>query len=115
VRDNKKKARRDTMSHQRLDFRSLPWERPAPGIRSKAFVTARKKLRLAEFTEELCEKDWCLKEHLGYVIEGRMTIDFDREAVEFKTGNGFYISEGERHKARIVPGRKARLIMLENA
>jgi ethanolamine utilization protein EutQ (cupin superfamily) len=103
------------MSHQRFDFKSLPWESPAPGIRFKAFVTAGKKLRLAEFTEELCEKDWCLKEHLGYVIEGRMTIDFDGEAVEFETGDGFYISRGERHKARIAPGEKARLIMLEQA
>jgi glyoxylate utilization-related uncharacterized protein len=103
------------MSHQRIDFTSMPWESPAPGIRFKAFIAEGKKLRLLEFTSELFEKDWCLKGHLGYVLEGRMTIDYVGEVIEYRAGDGLFIPEGEKHKARIAPGERALLVMFEKS
>lgn len=101
------------MAHQRIDFKNLPWESPAPGIRFKAFVAEGKKLRLLEFTDELFEKDWCLKGHLGYVLEGRMTIDYGGAVIEYSAGDGLFIAEGEKHKARIAPGGRALLVLSE--
>ena len=101
------------MAHQRIDFKNEPWESPAPGIRFKAFVAEGKKLRLLEFSDKLFEKNWCLKEHLGYVLEGRMTIDYCGEVIEFRAGEGLFIAEGEKHKARIAPGERALLVLFE--
>ncbi len=103
------------MNHQRFDFASVAWESPAPGLRFKAFVAEGKKLRLLEFSDELFEKDWCVKEHLGYVLEGRMTIEYDGEVIEYRAGDGLFILEGEKHKARIAPGERALLVMFEKA
>jgi quercetin dioxygenase-like cupin family protein len=105
--------RRDAMGHQHIDFRSQPWESPAPGIRFKAFVAGGKKMRLLEFAAELFEKDWCLKGHLGYLLEGRMTIEYGGEVVEYRAGDGLFIPEGDKHKARIAPGERALLILFE--
>ncbi len=101
------------MAHQRIDFTSMPWESPAPGIRFKAFIARGKKMRLLEFTPELFQKDWCLKRHLGYVLEGRMTIDYVGEVIEYRAGDGLFIPEGEKHKPRIAPGERALLILFE--
>ena len=57
-----------------IDFESLPWQEPAPGVRFKAFVKGGKRLRLVEFAGEFAEPDWCLKGHIGYVLEGEMEI-----------------------------------------
>jgi ethanolamine utilization protein EutQ (cupin superfamily) len=101
------------MAHQRIDFQSLPWESPAPGIRFKAHVVEGKKIRLLEFTDQLFERDWCLKEHFGYVLEGRLTIDFQGNIVEYEAGDGLVISEGEHHKAHVARGERALMIMFE--
>jgi len=101
------------MAQQRIDFQSLPWESPAPGIRFKAHVAEGKKIRLLEFTDLLFEKDWCLKGHLGYVLEGRMKIEFQGVLLEYKAGDGIFISEGEAHKAQIAKGERALMIMFE--
>jgi len=101
------------MAQQRIDFQSLPWESPAPGIRFKAHVAEGRKIRLLEFTDLLFEKDWCLKGHLGYVLEGRMKIEFQGVLLEYKAGDGIFISEGEGHKAQIAKGERALMIMFE--
>ncbi len=101
------------MSHQRIDFKSMSWERPAPGIKFKARLAEGRKIRLVEFTDQLVEKDWCLKEHFGYVLEGRMTIDFQGKPVEYRAGDGLVISEAERHKAQVAKGERVLIIMFE--
>ena len=101
------------MNIYRIDFEKLAWQNPLPGMRFKAFIAEGKKLRLVEFTEELVEKDWCLKMHVGYVLEGRLTIDFEGNVVEYRKGDGLFISENEKHKAQVAKGERALLIMFE--
>lgn len=96
-----------------IDFRKINWENPALGISHKVYISDSMKIRLLEFNDELFEKEWCLKGHVGYVLEGNLSIDFSGELVEFKHGDGLFIPEGTKHKAKIAKGEKALLIMFE--
>ncbi len=98
-----------------IDFQSLEWENPAPGIRYKAFVRDDQRIRLAEFSEDFSEKEWCTKGHIGYLIEGSISIDFNGKLISFKSGDGLFIPEGEaiKHKARLAKGEKTLIILFE--
>src|SRR4030067_1821154 len=99
------------MADYLIDFQNINWENPAPGIRYKAFIRENQRIRLVEFSEELAEKDWCVKGHIGYVIEGSISIDFNGNSVNFKAGDGLFIAEGEasKHKGRVAKGEKRQL------
>jgi len=45
------------MEKYKVDFRTMPWETPAVGVRFKAHEQGDRKLRLAEFTKEFVEAD----------------------------------------------------------
>jgi ethanolamine utilization protein EutQ (cupin superfamily) len=92
------------MEKYQVDFKTMPWETPAVGVRFKAYEQNGRKLRLAEFTKEFVESDWCTKGHVGYVLEGRMEIDFDGKVIMFGPGDGLFIPAGEerKHKAKVL-------------
>ena len=86
------------MEQYKIDLKSMDWESPAAGVRFKAYEQSGKKLRLAEFGREFVEPDWCTKGHIGYVLEGKMNIEFDGKTVAFGPGDGIFIPAGEKHK-----------------
>jgi quercetin dioxygenase-like cupin family protein len=53
--------------------------------------------------------------HIGYVPEGRISIDFNGEVIDFKAGDGIFIPEGEesRHKGMVARGEKVLVILFE--
>ncbi len=95
------------MHHYRIELDSLRWETPAAGVRFKAFRQDNRKVRLVEYTRQFAEKDWCVKGHVGYVIEGRLEIDFNGRVLAYNPGDAIMIPAGEehRHKARILTER----------
>jgi ethanolamine utilization protein EutQ (cupin superfamily) len=86
------------MERYKINFETMPWDTPVVGVRFKAYEQDNRRLRLAEFTREFIEPDWCTKGHIGYVLEGRMEIDFDGEVIAFGPGDGLFIPAGEKHK-----------------
>lgn len=88
----------------KIDFESLPWEAPAPGVRYKKCRRNGQQLRLVEFTKEFVEADWCVKGHAGYVLEGVIAVDFHGKDMVLVAGNGLFIPPGKEH------GHKARAI-----
>jgi len=103
------------MERYRVDFASLPWEQPAAGVRSKAWEQDGRRLRLAEFTRDFVEPDWCTKGHIGYVLEGRMELDFHGKVVTFGPGDGLFIppGTGHGHKARVLTD-VVRVVLVES-
>ena len=98
-----------------VDFESLEWTSALPGARAKIFQAGNKKFRLVEFSQELQEPDWCLKGHLGYILEGTLKIDFNGTVETFTPGQGFYIPPGPVHKHMAsVPAGVVRLILIED-
>jgi quercetin dioxygenase-like cupin family protein len=86
------------MEQYKIDFDSMVWETPTAGVKFKAYQQGGRKLRLAEFTKEFVEPDWCTKGHIGYILQGEMEIDFGGQVIMFSEGDGLFIPAGEEHK-----------------
>ena len=85
------------MAGYKVDFGSLAWEAPMPGLRFRARRQDGKQLRLVEYTPDMAPH-WCDKGHLGYVLEGRFEIAFDTQVVVFNPGDGIFIPAGAQHR-----------------
>ncbi len=98
----------------RIDFTGIPWEEPIKGLRFKATVQDGTRIRLAEFSKDFIEAEWCLKGHTGYLLEGSVEIDFNGEKIIFNQGDGIYIPPGEqsKHKTKVLSD-KAVAILIE--
>lgn len=81
----------------KIDFESLPWESPIPGIRQRAIGRDGKLLRFIEFTPDM-EPHLCEKGHWGYILEGRMEIKFEDQSHIYGPGDGVFIPPGEAHR-----------------
>ena len=46
------------MDATRIDFATLPWEEPAPGMRHRVAVRGTQRLRLLEIAPDFVEEDW---------------------------------------------------------
>jgi quercetin dioxygenase-like cupin family protein len=103
------------MEQYKVNFKSTPWYTPAVGVRFKVYKQSGKQLRLVEFTNEFVEPDWCMKGHIGYILEGRLEINFNGRVVIFNQGDGLFIPEGEEHKhiAKVLTDI-AKLILVED-
>jgi quercetin dioxygenase-like cupin family protein len=93
----------------------MPWQQPTAGVRFKAYDRDGQRLRLAEFSKDFVEPDWCTKGHIGYVLQGRMEVDFHGQLVTFRAGDGLFIPPGSEHghKARVLRER-VRVILVES-
>ncbi|MHC1574236.1 MAG: hypothetical protein ACXQTY_00310 [Candidatus Methanogasteraceae archaeon] len=103
------------MNDNPIDFKNMGWESPTSGIRYKVYARGNQRIRLVEFSEDFNEPDWCTRGHVGYVLEGRLTIDFDGELIDFMSGDGIFIPEGEesKHRGKVARGEKALVILFE--
>ena len=101
------------MKQYKIDFESMKWQTPAAGVRFKAYEQGGRKLRLVEFSKEFVEQDWCTKGHIGYVLEGRMKIDFDGKVTVFGPGDGVFIPAGEKHKAKVLTDTATAILVEE--
>ena len=104
------------MDENRIKFEDLEWEKPQDGVEQKIHSDGHIRLRLLRFNEDFTEKDWCLKGHIGYVLDGEMGIDFNGAIKKYKKGDGLWINQGERskHKVIIEQGQHVELILFES-
>lgn len=104
------------MNNKRIDFNSIEWERPSIGVEQKQFLNGNQRIRLLRFSDDFTEENWCLKEHIGYVLDGEMTINFNGHLVHYKKTDGFRINgdEDSKHKVLISKGRFVELLLFEN-
>ncbi|MCL2342364.1 MAG: phosrestin [Firmicutes bacterium] len=98
-----------------VEFDKLPWDKPAPGVRSKSFVSGNQQIRLVEFSEGFVEPDWCRKGHAGYVIDGEFANDYSGALERYKKEDIIFIPAGEsaKHKAILGKGEKVTLLLFE--
>jgi len=100
----------------KIDFDALPWESPADSVRFKIYREGTKQCRLLEFTSEFVELHWCEKEHVGFVLNGELEVDFRGKLVRYPEGTAICIPAGpdSGHKARAV-SPTVRLFLVEDA
>ncbi len=103
------------MSQLKVNFEDIKWESSQVGARFKVFRQNGKQIRFVEFIEDFIEEDWCIKSHIGFVLEGELEIDFGGGRVNYAGGQGIFILEGENnvHKARAVTPL-VKLILIED-
>lgn len=103
------------MQKHLINFEGMPWVEAGEGIRYKGFKSDIQQIRLVEFSEGFIEKDWCLRGHAGYVLEGSCLIDFNGERELFKAGNIIFISKGDddMHKVMMNKGERVLLLLFE--
>jgi len=96
-----------------VDFKSIAWKRAYLGQREKEYAEGNQRIRLVELTDEYAEEEWCEKEHLGYVIEGTISVVFPDKTVVFNQGDGMFIPKGNRHKGKVAKGERALMVFVE--
>ncbi|MEW6236760.1 MAG: cupin domain-containing protein [Candidatus Omnitrophota bacterium] len=91
------------MLQYKADFEKIAWESPIAGVRHKCFDQNRLRLRLVEYTQAM-PPHWCEKGHYGYIIEGELEIEYDKETITYKSGDGLFIPDGleHRHRGRVL-------------
>ena len=66
-------------------------------MRFKARLDGGRRLRLVEYTPAMAAH-WCEQGHTGYVLEGRLEVEFPAETVLFEPGDGVVIPAGPEHR-----------------
>jgi quercetin dioxygenase-like cupin family protein len=100
----------------RVDLEGMEWTSPAKGVRSKVYTDGTRQLRMVEFSRGFSEPSWCLKGHIGYVLEGRADLELEDETVSFGPGDGVFIPSGDEHKHKVtVLSRVFRVVLVEDA
>jgi quercetin dioxygenase-like cupin family protein len=98
----------------KIDFDSIDWESPIPGMRQKAVRHGSKRVRLVEYSGDMVPH-WCEKGHWGYIVEGRFEIEFDDGVHRYDAGDGVCIPSGAAHRHRgRVPAGVVRAIFVED-
>jgi len=104
------------LSPFKVDFASIDWCEGRPGVRYKSYREGSQQVRLVEFSTSDGDPHWCELGHIGYVLQGGLTIDFNGTLVSFAAGDGLFIPPGAATAHRgvsIVPG--TRLFMVEES
>lgn len=80
----------------RVDFNSLSWMSPVPGVRHKVVTSGSSALRLVEYSQGLVPHV-CERGHHGQILEGRLQVEIGGEVLEFGPGDGVMIPSGAAH------------------
>jgi quercetin dioxygenase-like cupin family protein len=95
-----------------IKFIENEWSNTGVGVRSKKYVSGTKRIRLVEFTYGFVEPDWCIKGHIGYVLEGVCSIDFNGTIIRLSEGDGLWIEEGEENRHKLIVGSDERVLFV---
>ncbi len=96
------------MKHSRLavrfDFTTKTWEKVvgggARGRMEGYHMEEGGLVRILEMDPAWDESEWCTSEHVGYVLSGRVRLDFaDQGSIEAGRGQAFLVPRGCAHKA----------------
>jgi quercetin dioxygenase-like cupin family protein len=88
----------------KVDFPALVWKRVEGGgasgrAKGRTLATG-ETIRLLEITPKWNESEWCRKAHIGFVLSGRLRLDFvDFNPLDIGKGQAFSIPAGCAHKA----------------
>ncbi len=105
------------MNDYKLLFDTIPWTSTATGLRYKVYTRDALRLRLVEFYDGFIENDWCMKGHLGIVLEGRAEVLFKNgRKTGFSKGDIIDIPSGDsdKHKTIISHGGSICVLFFEN-
>lgn len=72
----------------------MPWTTPWSGLCKRTLELGSKRLSVVEYSAAMTPH-WCDDGHVGYVVSGKLKIQFDRgDIVNYYPGNGILIPQG---------------------
>ncbi len=94
------------MVQYKVEFDTLEWTSPIQGVRHKSIDQNDMRIRLVEYSKDM-PLHWCEQGHYGYLISGRMEIEYKKEKVSYKPGDGIFIPDGpdHGHRGRVITGK----------
>ena len=90
------------MSSFKINFDAIDWQHVRPHVRQKIYSEGSRQVRLVEFETSVGAENWCEAGHIGYVLNGALSISFNGEVISFRAGDGLFIPAGEASKHRAV-------------
>jgi hypothetical protein len=98
-----------------INFAKMEFEVLQEGFAQKKFTQDNKVLRLLKINDAFTESNWCMKGHVGYVLSGKMKINFNGQLQSYKQGDGLWIKEGEssKHKLIMEQDEEVQLLLFE--
>lgn len=97
----------------KIKFDQIEWESPIAGVRHKCVDFDGQRIRIVEYTKDL-PLHWCQKGHYGYLLSGKLAIEFADAEFIYNEGDGILIPDGPEHKHRgRVLSEKATVFFLE--
>lgn len=98
----------------RVPFGEMQWDQMRADVRQKSHCAGSRQIRIVEFDTESGPEQWCEGGHIGYVLKGSLTIDFNGKVVDFGPGDGLVIPSGAEHQHRATRiERGTQLLMIE--
>ncbi len=104
----------ENSSNNTIDFPEIEWSQLNEFARQKKVVFGAKSVRVLELDPGFHELDWCVRGHVGYVVEGELKIQFKDRTEQFSSGQGMFIEFGDEHKA-IETKQKVTLFLVDEA
>jgi quercetin dioxygenase-like cupin family protein len=96
-----------------IQFDQIQWESPMVGVRHKCVDYNGQRIRLVEYSSGL-PLHWCEKGHCGYLLSGKMAIEYTDTEIIYNEGDGIFIPDGpeHKHKGRVL-SEKAVVFFIE--
>jgi ethanolamine utilization protein EutQ (cupin superfamily) len=90
----------------KVDFNTLEWESLMEGVRHKYIDQNNLRIRLVEYSRGM-PPHWCEKGHYGYLIEGKLEIEYENARIMYNQGDGIFIPDGPeyKHRGRVLSER----------
>ena len=100
----------------RIRFDDTPWDQVRPDVRQKVHCDDARIVRLVEFDTTDGPEDWCEAGHIGYVLEGALSVSFNGEVISYVAGDVMLIPAGPstKHRATSIT-QGTQLLMIEDA
>lgn len=100
----------------KIEFSKVEWHRVGEGVEQKTISRDGKKVRMVRFSHGFVENDWCKAGHIGYVVEGSMTVNFNGTFQTYSAGDALCINSGEtsKHKVEMKPNESVTLFLVED-
>lgn len=82
-----------------VKFSEMPWHQVGEFARQKVLPFENQRLRLLQLQVGFTEQDWCLRGHVGFVLQGALDIEFRDGVRHYQAGDGLLVGSGIPHKA----------------
>lgn len=86
----------------KINFENMPWEEVLPGFKQKKVLEGNTIIRLVELDAGFVEDGWCMKEHSGYIIKGKLIVQIENKETIFEKGHALLLLKNTKHRINML-------------